>query len=162
MNKSITRWGIGPQFTLLSVIYAAIILFLHYAYFSSLTFTIISRWINLIAGIILILIGLPLFIISGIMVHKYFNEGKLCTTGVYSYFRHPLYASWIVFIIPGTVLIIGSIIAITWPVFMYIIFRILIAEEDTYLKEKFGHEYIDYERAVNAVLPKLSIRKRGQ
>ena len=150
-----TRWGEGPLFTLLSVIYGGIILFLHFHYFSSFTFAIFSRWVNLIVGAILILIGIPLFIISGVTVHRYFNEGKLCTTGIYSYFRHPLYASWIVLIIPGVVLMIGSIIAISWPAFMYIVFRIIIRSEEEYLEYKFGDEYLKYKKEINSVLPTI-------
>lgn len=149
------RFGIGPKFALLSVIYVAIIVFLHYSFLSTLTFTIISRWVNITLGIMLILVGIPLFILSGVTVHRHINKEKLCTTGVYSYFRHPLYASWIVFIIPGIVLIISSIVAISCPIFMYIIFRIFIGEEDRYLKEKFGNEYLKYEKKVNAVFPKI-------
>jgi protein-S-isoprenylcysteine O-methyltransferase Ste14 len=153
------RFGIGPKFALLSVLYGTIILFLHYYFFSTLTFTLISRWVNIILGSILICIGFYLFISSAITVHKHINKEKLCTTGVYAYMRHPLYASWIVLIIPGIVLIIGSIVAISGPIFMYIIFRIFINEEDRYLKEKFGNHYLQYEKEVNAVFPKMY--KRG-
>ncbi len=150
-----TRWGEGPLFALLSVAYGSIILFVHYHYCSGFTFTLFSRWVNIILGAVLILIGFPLFIMSGVTVHRYFNEGKLCTTGVYSYVRHPLYASWIIFIIPGAVLIIGSVIVITLPIFMYIVFRILIGREEAYLRNKFGDEYLRYEKEVNSVLPKI-------
>jgi protein-S-isoprenylcysteine O-methyltransferase Ste14 len=149
------RFGIGPKFALLSILYGVIILFLHYYFFSHLTFTLISRQVNIIVGVILIVIGLYVFILSGITVHRHINRDKLCTTGVYSYMRHPLYASWIIFIIPGIVLVIGSIVAISCPLFMYIIFRIFINEEDRYLKEKFGDHYAQYEKAVNAVFPKI-------
>jgi len=154
-----TRWGEGPLFTLLSVVYGSIILFFHFHYFPDFTFTIFSRWVNLIAGIVLVLIGIPLFIVSGVTVHRHINEGRLCTTGVYSYFRHPLYASWIVFLVPAIVIMIGSIVAISWPVFMYIVFRIKIRGEEEYLEQKFGDEYIRYEKEVNSVLPTI-LRKR--
>jgi protein-S-isoprenylcysteine O-methyltransferase Ste14 len=153
------RFGIGPKFALLSILYGVIILFLHYYFFSHLTFTLVSRWVNIIVGCILIVIGLYVFILSGIMVHRHINREKLCTTGVYSYMRHPLYASWIIFIIPGIVLVIGSIVAISGPLVTYIIFRMFINEEDRYLKEKFGEHYVQYEKEVNAVFP--TIYKRG-
>lgn len=155
INKKMTRWCIGPKFTYISVVFGGIVLFLHFYFFPTFTFIIVSRWVNLIAGVILIGIGIPLFFISAHVIHEYFNKGKLCTTGIYAYFRHPLYAAWIVFIVPGIVLIIRSITAISWPIFMYIIFRMFIGEEDEYLKEKFGDEYLDYENTVNAVFPNL-------
>jgi protein-S-isoprenylcysteine O-methyltransferase Ste14 len=155
MNKEMDRFGVGPKFTVLGVGYGIIIYVLHYTLFSALTFTLVSRWVNIAFGIILILIGLPLFVISGIMVHRHINRGELCTTGVYAYFRHPLYAAWVVFIIPGIVIITGSIIAISLPVFLYLLFKIFTVDEEKYLREKFGNEYVEYEKGVKAVFPKI-------
>jgi len=40
------------------------------------------------------------------------------------------------------------------PIFMYIIFKILIIEEEQYI-EKIGEEYLEYKKRVNAVFPKI-------
>jgi protein-S-isoprenylcysteine O-methyltransferase Ste14 len=106
-------------------------------------------------GTILIVIGIPLFIVSGIMVHTHISRGKLCTTSVYAYFRHPLYAAWVVFIVPGIVIITGSVLAILWPGFLYVLFKAFTKEEEKYLRETFGKEYSTYEKEVNAVFPKI-------
>jgi protein-S-isoprenylcysteine O-methyltransferase Ste14 len=155
MNKEMDRLGVGPKFTVLGLGYGAVVFLMHYVFFPNFTFTLLSRWGNIILGIVLILIGIPLFIVSGIMVHRHINKGELCTTGVYAYFRHPLYAAWVVLIVPGIVVITGAVVAITWPVFLYILFRIFTVEEEKYLREKFGNEYLRYEKAVNAVFPKI-------
>jgi protein-S-isoprenylcysteine O-methyltransferase Ste14 len=99
--------------------------------------------------------GAPIFIISGFTLHKYFDEGKLITKGVYAYFRHPIYGSWIVFIIPGIVLILNSLLGLTIPFVMYAIFKILVAEEEIYLEEKFGDQYFEYKRKVGGIFPKF-------
>ncbi|MEW6481560.1 MAG: hypothetical protein AB1397_00890 [bacterium] len=99
-----TRWGIGPKFTMISVTYGIIILIVHLIYLPSLTFEIISKAVNIILGITLIIIGIPIFLIPALTIGKYFYEGRLCTTGIYSFIRHPIYASWIVFFAPGIVL----------------------------------------------------------
>jgi protein-S-isoprenylcysteine O-methyltransferase Ste14/SAM-dependent methyltransferase len=156
MNKEMTRWGIGPKFALISVIYGTIILIVHFVYFSSLTFTIISKSVNIVLGITLIILGIPIFLIPAFTIDKYFYRGKLCTTEVYSILRHPIYGAWISFIVPGIVLIVGSIIGISVPLFMYIIFRILIVEEEKYLEKKFGREYLEYKKKVGAIFPKLN------
>ena len=155
MNKEMDRFGVGPKFTVLGLGYGAVISLLHYLFFPDFTFTLISRWVNILFGIILILIGIPLFIVSGKMVHGHINEGRLCTTGVYAYFRHPLYAAWVVLIVPGVVVLTGSVIATSWPVLLYILFKIFTVEEEEYLKEKFGNEYLRYEKEVNSIFPKL-------
>ena len=155
MHKDMDRLGVGPKFALLGIAFGAIILALHYYFFPAFTFTLFSRFVNVILGTILIVVGIPLFIVSGIMVHTHISKGKLCTTSVYAYFRHPLYAAWVVFIVPGVVIITGSVLAILWPVFLYVLFKAFTKEEEEYLREKFGKEYIQYEKQVNAVFPKI-------
>ncbi|MFH1588962.1 MAG: isoprenylcysteine carboxylmethyltransferase family protein [archaeon] len=155
MQNKITRWGVGPKFVLISVIYGMTILILNFTYFSSLRFLLIDKWVNIIIGTILILIGVPVFLLPAITIDKYFYKNKLCTTGVYSFIRHPIYGAWISFIVPGIVIIIGSYIGITVPIFMYIVFKILIPKEEKYLEKKFGDEYIEYKKKVGEIFPKL-------
>ena len=155
MADEMTRWGIGPQFTLISIVYAIIIFLIHLIWMQSFIFTIISRQVNLILGIILIIVGLLIFLIPAHTIDKYFYEGRICTTGIYSFIRHPIYGSWIVFIIPGIVIISGSLLGISIPIFMYIIFKILIPKEEKYLEKKFGEEYLKYQKKVNAVFPTI-------
>ncbi|KPK72476.1 hypothetical protein AMJ87_04750 [candidate division WOR_3 bacterium SM23_60] len=161
MNNEMGRFGTGPKFAVLGIVYGVIIFVLHYALFPTLTFMLFSRWMNIALGTVFILAGIPLFIISGIMVHRHIDKGELCTTGVYAYFRHPLYAAWVVLIIPGIVIITGSVIAVSWPIFLYILFKAFTVEEEKYLKEKFGNEYSKYEKEVNAVFPKIWKRYGG-
>jgi len=102
-----TKWGIGPKFAVISVIYSVVILIVHYVYLPSLTFVIMSKYVNIILGISLIIIGSPILLIPAFTIDKYFNDGKLCTKWIYSFIRHPIYASWIIFIVPGIILIFG-------------------------------------------------------
>ena len=150
-----TRWGVGPKFTVISLIYAAIIFAIQNTVFPEARFVIYSRLINLTLGILLIVIGVIIFLIPVFTIDKYFYEGKLCKKGVYAYLRHPIYASWISFIVPGIVILRGSTLGITLPLFMYLVFRALIPVEEKYLIDKFGHEYIEYQSKVWAVIPKL-------
>lgn len=150
-----TRWGVGPKFTIISLIYASIVIATQNILLSEVRFVIYSTLINIILGILLIVIGLILFLIPVFTIDKYFYKGKLCKKGVYAYLRHPIYASWISFIVPGIIILRGSIIGITIPIFMYIIFRVLIPIEEKYLIEKFGDEYIDYKSRIWSVFPKL-------
>ena len=150
-----TRWGVGPKFTIISLIYAAIVFAIQNIIFSEYRFVIYSTSINIILGVLLILIGLFIFLIPAVKIDKYFYEGKLCKKGVYAYLRHPIYASWISFIVPGIVILRGSTLGITIPIFMYLIFRILIPIEEKYLIDLFGDEYIEYKSRIWAVFPKL-------
>jgi protein-S-isoprenylcysteine O-methyltransferase Ste14 len=112
--------------------------------------------LTLVLGVLLLIIGTPIYLTAGLTIHKYFHDGKLATTGIYAYFRHPIYGAWIVFIMPGIVLLLNSLIGLSIPIFMYVLFRILIVKEDKYLEERFGEEFIDYKNRVGEIFPKLS------
>lgn len=154
MKKQMTRWGVGPQFTIISGVYAVVVGIIHFIWLSHLTIPL-PRYLSLILGLVLLIAGLPIFVIPGLTIDKYFNEKKLATRGIYGYFRHPIYGSWIIFIIPGIVLIINSLIGLTIPVFMYVVYKILIVEEERYLEESFGKEYEEYKKNVGGIFPKL-------
>jgi protein-S-isoprenylcysteine O-methyltransferase Ste14 len=42
---------------------------------------------------------------------------------------------------------------LTVPLVSYIAFRLFFKEEDKYLEEKFGQEYVEYKSKVNAIIP---------
>jgi len=142
------------MFTLLSVIYAAVIFVIHFIWLPHLSLPL-PRFISLPLGILLVAIGLPIFILPGMKIDRYFNQGKLATEGIYAFFRHPIYGSWIVFILPGVAFIIDSLLALTIPLFVYGVFRVLISEEEKYLEQKFGDEYFEYKRRVGSIFPKF-------
>jgi protein-S-isoprenylcysteine O-methyltransferase Ste14 len=153
-KKQMTRLGVGPRFTIISVGYVIIIVILNLIWLPNLSIPL-PRTFTQILGILLVIMGVPIFFIAGFILHKYFDEGKLITKGVYAYFRHPIYGSWIVFIVPGIILILNSLLGLTIPFVMYAIFKILIAEEEIYLEEKFGDQYFEYKRKVGGIFPKL-------
>ena len=99
------------------------------------------------------MIGIPFFIISVFAINRAHNSGKLVTEGIYRCCRHPLYAAWVVFIVPGIVLLADSWIGLTIPLVMYVLLHILVKKEEIYLEERFGEEYVEYKKRVPAVLP---------
>ncbi len=109
----------------------------------------------LFAGIFFLAIGIPFFLISAKTISKVYGQANIYTSGVYSVCRHPLYSSFIFFIVPGIVLLFESWILLTIPFIMYLTFRILIIEEEKYLKSEFGVQYLNYKKEVNLVCPKL-------
>lgn len=153
-KKQMTVLGVGLKFAIISIFFAAIIFAVHFLWMSHLTIPI-PRIVTQVLGILLVIIGVPVYLISGLSIHRYFYDGQLATKGIYGYFRHPIYGAWIVFIVPGIVLLINSLIGLTVPVFMYGVFKIFIREEDKYLEEKFGEEFFEYRKRVGEVFPKF-------
>lgn len=154
MKKQMTLIGVGLKFAIISIFFTAIIFTVHFLWISHITIPL-PRIVAQVFGILLLIIGVPIYLISGLTIRKYFHDGELATKGIYAYFRHPIYGSWIVFIIPGIVLLINFLIGLTVPVFMYGVFRILIREEDKYLEEKFGEEFFEYRKKVGEIFPKF-------
>jgi protein-S-isoprenylcysteine O-methyltransferase Ste14 len=154
-KRKMTVWGVGPKFAVLSLAYCLGILGLHLAWFHDHAFVIVARSVNLIVGAVLIAIGFTIYLLSALTIDRYFKQEKLCTKGTYSLMRHPLYGSLILFIVPGVVVIFGSLLGITIPVFMYCVFTILVKEEERFLEQKFGQEYLRYRDNVGILYPRL-------
>lgn len=148
-------WGIGLKFVLISIVLTVVLIALNYVLLSELIFCIGSRLINTLIGVLLISAGVFAFLIPAQRVTKHFKENKLCTTGIYAYLRHPIYASWILAIVPGIVVISGAVLGVMIPLIMYVLFKIMIGEEEQYLKTKFGQDYIDYQKRVGSLFPIL-------
>jgi protein-S-isoprenylcysteine O-methyltransferase Ste14 len=154
MKQQMTRWGVGPKFTFVSLAIAILVFTIHFVWLAHIKFPL-PQTLTLILGIVLVIIGIPIYLVPGLTIDRYFKKGELATRGVYSYIRHPIYGSWIVFIIPGLVLLLNSLIGMLVPILMYAGFKIFIVEEDRYLEEKFGQKFVEYKRNVGAVFPKV-------
>jgi protein-S-isoprenylcysteine O-methyltransferase Ste14 len=148
-----TLWGVGPWFAMISVLCYLGAFWLQYHYSNFFTVDCIPLMISVIAGGVLLAVGLPFWFISARTIVRGFNEGRLVTDGVYSIVRHPLYASFMVCIAPAVALFFRSLILLAVPVVMYVVFRILIRREEDYLERTFGTEYHEYRSRVNAVFP---------
>jgi protein-S-isoprenylcysteine O-methyltransferase Ste14 len=153
MQEKMSRWGVGPVFAFLSVIYGILMLAISRYFHPVFQIPFIPYWVLGIAGVALILVGVPFFIVSVKTVTKAYNADALVTQGIFRCCRHPLYSSWAVFIVPGIVLLANSWIGMTAPLFMYFLLRKLVTKEETYLEEVFGSEYIEYKRRVPCILP---------
>ncbi|MBW2596300.1 MAG: isoprenylcysteine carboxylmethyltransferase family protein [Deltaproteobacteria bacterium] len=153
MTDKMTLRGVGPKFAALSAIYglAAVIVSRYFDPFFQIE--IVPYWILLMLGILLILIGVPFLIIAILTVARAYHADKLVTDGIYKFCRHPLYAAWVVFIVPGIVLLVNSWIGLTTPVFMYFILRILVQEEEASMESVFGLEYLEYKKNVPCIMP---------
>lgn len=99
-------------------------------------------------GIVLIIIGTLMVISCGRKLLKSFNKGLLMTDGLYKIFRNPMYAAYMLFVIPGICLFFNSWLVLTTVLLNYILFSIFIRSEHRYLKEKFGSEYESYLKKV--------------
>jgi protein-S-isoprenylcysteine O-methyltransferase Ste14 len=153
MKEKMSRWGVGPIFAFLSIIYGVIVLAISRYFHPAFQIPFIPYWLLGLLGLVMILIGVPFFIISVKTVTKAYNADALVTQGIFRCCRHPLYSSWVVFIVPGIALLANSWIGLTAPPFMYFLLRKLVTKEEIYLENVFGSEYLDYKNRVPCIIP---------
>jgi len=146
-------WGIGPVFAFLSIGYALLMIGVDRLFYPYFKIELLPHYLLVGIGVTFVSMGLPFFLLSLIALTKAYHSGSLVTGGIYRFCRHPLYASWVVFIVPGIVLIAGSWIGMTTPVFMYIVLRLLVKREEAYLEAKFGSQYLEYKKRVPCIFP---------
>ena len=159
MTKPMTMFGVGPRWGLISLAYGVVVYVLS-RIFPVLTFPAGLHPALNILGVLLILIGLPYYLLAVRAMTRAFKAGELATTGVYAVCRHPLYGSWIVFLVPGIVLLMHIWLALSVPVVMYIALRVMVKEEEDYLAATFGEPYLQYKAAVPFVSPTGWIKKQ--
>jgi len=158
--KKMTLGGIGLKMAMVTVAYFLIAGILSLLFPNLFLIEIISRNSLIKIGVIFLAIGIPMLIISALTVSASFRKGELLTQGIYSRSRNPLYAAWILFIIPGLSLFFGSWLILGTTLAIYAGFKVFIKEEYEYLREKFGQDYLDYEARVNELLPLPKLFKK--
>ena len=114
---------------------------------------LLSPSVRLALGATLLSLGLVFWAWSAIYFIRHFFAGGLLTSGPFAWCRNPIYASFIVLLIPA-----AALLADAWPllaadVVLYVIFRLFIGEEDRMLAERFDGAYRAYRRRVGEIVP---------
>jgi len=153
MKTKMTFGGIGPKLALITLPYIilAIVVIQRDPQFLKLNF-IDYKWINIV-GFAWIFIGLLFYIATIFTFLRGFKKGELITNGTFALCRNPIYASFIVFVLPGLVLIFKSGMILSIMTVLYINFKISIHGENIVLKRNFGEEFEKYSRKVNELIP---------
>jgi protein-S-isoprenylcysteine O-methyltransferase Ste14 len=148
-----SRLGVGLKIALSAAVYAALagaatrrwpgLFLLHSVPWPAL----------LIAGSLLLLLGIALLASAIVFMMRGHSRDELVTWGPFSLCRHPLYAAWIVLILPGLALLTRSWPLLIMPLVAYAAFRLVIREEDDYLRRRYGAAYLEYRARVNELLP---------
>ena len=79
------------------------------------------------------------------------------TKGVYRFSRNPLYAAFIVFIIPAFAFLNDNLLLLMVSVIMFCVFKSQIKKEENFLSKEFGQDYRQYANEVPQLIPFLWI-----
>jgi protein-S-isoprenylcysteine O-methyltransferase Ste14 len=112
------------------------------------------------------LIAIPLYLIGIILVilgwnviyRKYWSkktgEGKLVTSGIYNFIRHPQYTGFLLITL-GMICEWATLpLLIMWPILIYLYYR-LAKREEADMRKEFGEAYDIYRKNTGMYLPKL-------
>jgi protein-S-isoprenylcysteine O-methyltransferase Ste14 len=111
-------------------------------------------------------LGIP-FIIAGLLIRVWANGyavkmNKLTTSGPYAFMRHPLYLGTI-FIVAGFVIILKALyFGVLFIATMAAVYYITGKKEEKSLENKFKAPYLDYKKAVPAILPRVVPYRDGE
>jgi protein-S-isoprenylcysteine O-methyltransferase Ste14 len=87
----------------------------------------------------------------------YSAKGKLVTTGIYRYVRHPQYLGFLLITLGMNVQWLTILTLALWPVLAIVYYRLAKTEEKD-AEEKFGEEYLKYKRTVPMFLPRIGAK----
>jgi protein-S-isoprenylcysteine O-methyltransferase Ste14 len=149
----IGRWGVGPRIDLPCLLYSGSGIFLSLANPGWFRIASAPSWPAAACGTGLMIAGAALYVTSLLLLNRNMKRGKLATNGPYRFVRHPLYASWILCIVPGVALIFESWFILTVSVVAYAFFRVFIHEEEDALESMFGEAYERYRSSTPALFP---------
>ena len=102
-------------------------------------------------------VGIACIILGWKSIHKEYwskdsGEGKLVTTGIYRYIRHPQYTGFLLVTLGPLVHWATIPLLIMWPILIVLYYRLARHEEGT-LEEEFGDEFIEYRKSVPLFIP---------
>ncbi len=151
--------GIGPLLAITGVVTGTIVMI--FCRIAECSVSLPSPWREWIfwVGIILLILGVYFWISSAILVKPAFESRRLVQTGVYGLSRNPMYAGFIVFIIPGLALMLNNMLLIAVSVAMFIVFKLRIGLEESFLSKEFGVEYERYRTMVPQLIPFVRLRR---
>ena len=148
-------FGIGPRLVLSGGAGVAAVLLLRK--FLGWTLHLPTVWTPglQIAGGVLLLIGFYFWADSAIRVVPAFRSRQLATGGVYGLCRNPMYAAFIVFIVPGLALAANEFLILIVALGLYLEFKRKVGREEEFLRREFGVAYAQYARQVPQLFPRI-------
>lgn len=154
-DNNLPVFGIGPVYVLSCFVVTALGLALDYS--GKLGFGKVSacKTVAFIIGILLIIVGASLWVCT-VLIQRIGNsikEGKLITTGVYSFVRNPIYSAFII-VFTGALITTANLVLLILPIIFWVVLTVVLkCTEERWLLEKFGDEYACYCKRVNRIIP---------
>ena len=105
-----------------------------------------------------VIIGIGMLLVIFGWKEIYEGKGKLVTTGIYRYVRHPQYVGFLLITLGLNVWWLTIITLALWPVVIIVYYK-LAKKEEKDAEEEFGEEYLEYKRRVPGWIPRIRRKK---
>jgi protein-S-isoprenylcysteine O-methyltransferase Ste14 len=83
------------------------------------------------------------------------RDHELVTSGPFRFVRHPLYSGALVLWLTAALGTWNWLLLALWPLFLIIVVRLPVREEERLLHDKFGPAYDDYRRRTGRLVPRF-------
>ncbi len=147
-DRKMTELGVAPLIAVPSFAYLAAAIVLHAVFFPLFAFTATPGTALWVVGAVLLAFGLVMLLSSGLRIVKAFREGRLLTDGFFAVFPNPMYAAFVLLLVPGLALLLNSWLVLIGSAVVYGVSRVFIRGEDGWLRAKFGNQYEGYRQRV--------------
>jgi protein-S-isoprenylcysteine O-methyltransferase Ste14 len=108
-----------------------------------------------VVGVVLAASGLGLLFWTIRTLRNWWAKEELCTIGPFKWFRHPMYAAWITFIVPSIALYFNSWIILLFAILLHPVWHQLVIREEKVMLGKFQNEYRVYAARTGRFFPRL-------
>ena len=152
-TKKMNILGIGPLLAIVGGFTVAILVLLKNAIGLSLALPSDLYMYSRILAVLFVIIGLYFWLSSAIHIKKAFRLHTLATSGVFALSRNPMYAAFIVFLVPAIALFVNELFILVISLAMYIAFKYRLRKEEEYLLQEFGNAFQQYAKEVPQLIP---------
>jgi protein-S-isoprenylcysteine O-methyltransferase Ste14 len=152
MNK-LNFMGIGPKIGGIILPWLAVTIIITLRFRGSFAYLEERSTVIFFCGLALVIIGSIMYFLTVPALLKGLKETKLIKNGPYYFCCNPLYASIILFIIPGTSLMMNSWLVLTTSILGFVLCRIFIKSEYAEMEKFFGDDYRRYRAETPGFLP---------
>jgi protein-S-isoprenylcysteine O-methyltransferase Ste14 len=101
-----------------------------------------------------VIIGIGMLLVIFGWKEIFNGKGKLVTTGIYRYIRHPQYVGFLLITLGLNVWWLTIITLALWPVVIIVYYK-LAKKEEKEAEEEFGEEYLEYKQRVPGWIPRI-------
>jgi protein-S-isoprenylcysteine O-methyltransferase Ste14 len=153
INRSQKLFGIGPVGALISLVLLIVAIWVDriLGHPVILAYPVSMK----VVGVIFIVIGLGLHFWSMWTLRNWWAGDELCMIGPFRWFRHPMYAAWITFVLPAVAVYLNSCIILFFVILLHPIWHRLVIKEENMMRRKFNGTYQLYAERTGRFFPRI-------